>query len=268
MNPQLTSPQKICESILIEFKRYNIEHDILPSENAVADRLLSRGTELKDAFKELYDKLHEQPPALQVFLQLLLSTTAYWNREKIARARADRDALVNVNRQIAKMVAELGVLVERRSDLHNTSGFSSDTHYHVCDVIEAAAESNHLFKSHVQEHLSNLHRQFDLKYWPSLSEFLRELASDAQTAIIEATDPLTARATTATRPSKADFLKALDASIEEHSAENHGQLPRGFKLTNKTLASLVNCALDLGPDDLVNDDYVKRFRQRERNRAQ
>ena len=45
-SPQTTSPQQACEAILIEGKRYNIEHGILPSENAVADRLLARGVEL------------------------------------------------------------------------------------------------------------------------------------------------------------------------------------------------------------------------------
>ena len=56
---------------------------------------------------------------------------------------------------------------------------------------------------------------------------MRELASDAEKAEMAATDPLTAAATAATRPLNADFFKALFASIEENSAENHGQLPRG-----------------------------------------
>ena len=125
--------------------------------------------------------------------------------------------------------------------------------------------NNCLFQSYVQEKLDALRGQFDLKYWPSLGDFMRELASDAEKAEMAATDPLTAAATAATRPSKADFFKALFASIEENSTENYGQLPRAFKLTDRTLASLANCALDLGPDELVDEAYVKRLRQRERN---
>lgn len=260
-----TNPQQFCENLLIEGTRYNNEHRILPSENAVADRLLTRGVELNEAYEELHGKLHAHPPALQVFFGLVLSTAAFWNPEKIQEARAGRGDLANVNRQIAKKAAELAVLLEQRSDLHDTSGFSSDTHYHVCRVIEAASQQNYLFKSYVQERLCALLGQFDLKYWPSLGEFLQELASDAENAVMEATDPLTAAATAATRPSRADFFKALFASIEENSAENYGQLPRGFKLTDRTLASLANCALDLDPNDLVDDAYMKRLRQRERN---
>lgn len=260
-----TNPQQICENILLDGKRYNTERHILPSENAVADRLLARGIELQEAYEELHVKLHAHPPALQVFLGLVLSTAAFWNPEKIQEARAARSDLANVNQQIARKSAELATLLEQRSDLHNTSGFSSDTHYHVCNVIEAASQHNYLFKSYLYEKLADLRSQFDLKYWPSLGNFLQELASDAQKAVMEATDPLTAAATSAARSSKADFFKALFVAIEESSATSYGQLPRGFKLTDRTLASLANCALDLGPDDLVDDAYMKRFRQRERN---
>ncbi len=134
-------------------------------------------------------------------------------------------------------------------------------------MIEAAAKSNYLFTSYVQERLDALHGQFDLKYWPSLSDFLQELASDAEDAVIEATDPLTAAATMASRPSRADFIKALLAAIDENRGRNHGQLPNDFKVTDNTLATLASCVLDLGADDLVDGPYVKRLRQRERDGA-
>lgn len=264
---QPTNPQQVCEDILWKEKNYNSEHHILPSESAIADRLLARSIELKATYEELHEKLHAYPPALQDFLGLVLNTAAQWNPEKIIKARQARDELVNVNRQIARQATELAKLLAYRSDLHNTSGFSSSTHYHVCDVIEAASQDNYRFETYVQEHLDGLCAQFDLKYWPSLDSFVRELASDAETASIEATDPLTAAATAANRSSQADFFKALFTAIKEHSAENYGRLPRGFKLTDKALASLANCALDLAPEDLVDEAYVKRLRQRERNGA-
>ncbi len=262
---QPTNPRQICENLLLEGRRYNNEHHILPSENAIADRLLAGGIELQDAYEELYEKLHAHQPALRVFLGLVLSTATFWNPEKIQDARAARTDLSNVNQQIARKATELAALLEQRSDLHDTSGFSSDTHYHVCGVIEAASQDNYLFQSYVQERLGALCGQFDLKYWPSLGEFLQEVASDAENAVMEATDPLTAAATSATRSSKADFFKALFAAIDENSANSYGQLPRDFKLTDRTLASFANCALDLGPDDLVDDAYMKRLRQRERS---
>jgi len=266
-SPKPMTAQQICESILLEGKRYNIEHDIWPSKNAVVDRLLARGLELKEAYEELHEKLPPPSPALKVFLDLLLSSAAFCNPEQITKARTARNDLVGVNQQISRKATELAELLARRSDLNNTSSFRSSTHYHVCDVIEAASENNHLFKFYVKERLDALTGQFDLKYWPSLSDVLQVIAVDAEQASIEATDPLTDAATSASRPSRADFLKALFAAIEENSAEHYGLLPSDFKLNDRTLASLTNCGLNLGPDDLVDDAYMKRFRQREREGA-
>lgn len=258
---------QICESLLLKGKRYNEAHAILPSENAVTDRLLARREELKEAYRELHDKLHAQPRALQVFLEAVLTTAAFWNPEMMMQARAARADLESVNRQIADKAAELAQLLEHRSALHDASGFSSDTHYHVCAVIEAAASHNDRFERYVQRPLRALRSQFDLKYWPSLAECLRALSADANDASPAATDPLTAAGTMSARPSLADFFKVLLAAIEENDASNFGPLPRGFRPTDKTLASLANCALNLAPEELVDDGYVKRFRQRLRDGA-
>ena len=263
---QPESTRQVCETLLRAEQHYNIEHSILPSENTVAGRLLSRGLELADAYDELHSKLHSHPGALQAFLGVVLSTTAFWSPEKIAAARAARGALAGVNRQIARKAAELASLLDQRSNLHETTGFSSATHYHVVDVIEAAADGrNYRFLSHVKERLDPLRSQFDLKYWPTPSEFVQELGSNADAAGTEASDPLTAAATAAVRPSLADFFKALLAAIEENGARQHGQLPFDFRPSDGTLASLANCALDLGPEELVDGPYVKRLRQRERD---
>ena len=58
---QTTTPQQACENILIDDKRYNTERGILRSENAIIDRLLTRGLEQKSAYGELYEKLRSRP---------------------------------------------------------------------------------------------------------------------------------------------------------------------------------------------------------------
>ena len=264
---QPMTPQQVCEGILQDEKTYNNEHHILRSENAIADRLLARSIDLKDTYEELHEKLHAHPLALKDFIGLVLSTAALWSPEKIKEARQAREDLINVNRQIARQATELARLLAHRSELHNTSGFYSSAHYHVCDVIEAASRENSLFEFYVQEGLDALRSQFDLRYWPSLERFIQELASDADKAVIAAADPLTAAATAATRSSLADFFKALFTAIKENSAAHYGRLPRGFKLTDRALASLANCALDLAPEIMVDETYVKRLRQRERDGA-
>jgi hypothetical protein len=95
-----------------------------------------------------------------------------------------------------------------------------------------------------------------------------ELAHDSANAAPEASDPMTGVGTAGARASKADFIKALLAAMEENSMRAYGPLPNRLQLTDNTLASLMNCALDLDDKDLVDGAYVKRFRQREREESQ
>ncbi len=265
--PMTIDPTNICEAILQEGKVYNIEHKILPSENAVVDRLLARRIELTEVYAELHEKLAPRPPALKVFLDLLLSTAAFWNPERNAKARAGRERLEAVNEEIAEKAAALAGLLDERDDLHNSSGFYSSTHYHPLDLVEEASAENYLYQSYIQKPLAALCGQYDVKYWPSIGKCLRVLSRDAERSMVQASDPLTEAATRASRKSLADFFKALFASIKENSARNCSFLPRDFRLTDASLASLVNCALDLGPNERVDAAYVKRLRQRERRRA-
>lgn len=259
----MNSSTYTCEKILKEGINYNLAHKILPSEIAIAHRLLSCGTELQDAYNELYSKLGSHPFALKIFLQLLLSTAAFWNPDKIQNSRTARNDLVTINQKIAIKAAELAKLLEKRDNLHNTSAFSDNTHYHICDVIEAASQQNFHYQTYLKETLDALHHQFDLKYWPSLSECVQVLASDAAKADTTAIDPVTAAATAAARSSKADFFRALFSSIEENRNEKYG-LPLEFKLSDRTTATLGNCVLDLGSEELVDDVYIKNLRHRER----
>jgi len=267
LSTHIPAPQEACTRILEEEIRKNKEQEISPSESIIADRLLARSMEMTDAYQELYNKLHVYPMALKVFLGAILSTSAYWYPEKMMQSRAARDELFKVNRQIKKAATNLAHLFSQRSELHNTSGFSSETHYHICDVIVAASSNNNLFQWNVQEQFEDLHCQYDMKYWPSLSEVLQEIATDANNAQIYATDPLTKAGTDGQRPSRADFCKALFVLIKENRMEHGGFLPDAFTPTDKTLATLVNCALNLAPDEMVDESYIKGIRQRERRLA-
>lgn len=262
--PETETPLKICETILRMEKQYNVEHNILPSENRIVDRMLARGPELHDAYEELHRELHSNPAALREFLGAVIRAAAHWNPEKIAQARAGRSELIEVNAMIAETAGELASLLRSRSRLNDSAGFSSDTIYSLCQVIEEAGQGNSRFVARVQEPFSALYTQFDGKYWPTISDVLEKIAGDARMAEVEPWDPMTAAATAALRPTLADFVKALFAAIEDLRRGTPGWLPQGFKPTDETVASLVNCALDLAPEDMKNGPYVKGIRQRSR----
>lgn len=51
---------------------------------------------------------------------IILNTAAFWNPEKMLKARCARESLTKVNQQIARKAAELAELLEQLSELHNT----------------------------------------------------------------------------------------------------------------------------------------------------
>lgn len=253
-----------CEDILRKSIEYNTEHKILRSETAVAECLLARKVELRDAYLELHDKLGSKPPALEVFLGVLLSVAAFWNPDQLKEARSQRKRLEEINDSISNIASELANLLEQRSAIENASAFGSDTHYSCINVIVEAATGNHQFNSWVKEDLKNLSARFDLKYWPSIGEFVQEISRDASVAEVAPHDPITLASTSSRRNSLADFLRAMRTAIHENSVSNYGQIPDDFRLTDGTLASLTNCVLDLQPDAIIDGQYVKRLRQRDR----
>lgn len=260
------NPSDACEAILQQIKSYNAQHKIWPAQKAIIERLIARRIELTEAYAELHEKLGTRFQALEVFFDLLIGAVDGWNPKSNAQARAQRQRLNALNKDIADKAADLARLLQERSDLNNRSGFSSNTFYHPIDLVEKAASENGRYNSFLKEPIARLRGQYDLKYWPSISQCLRALSCDARHSIIQANDPFTHVATKATRGSLADFFKALFVAIEESGVHQGGFLPSGFSVTDATFASLTNCALDLKPDEMVDAVYVKRLRQRERER--
>lgn len=260
--------QTVCEDLLRCERNDRIEKRILTSEVHVIDRLLGRGLELKEAYKELHSKLSEHPPALKVFFDLLQSSAAFWSPEANQEAREGKARLTAVNGEIETTARKLAQLLEERTHLENHSGFACDTFYHPIDVMHAASERNGSYATWVKESLESVRFRFDLKYWPTLSEMAESIAVDAAQAKPSPHDAVTGAGTEGPRGGLADSFRAFFACLDESSSGNHGLLPQGFDLTDRSIASLMSCALGLEPDRVVNSMFVKRLRQRQRGKAE
>lgn len=259
--------REICEALLKFDRNDKIEKSILPSQVKVIDRLLERGLELEDAYEELHNKLRDVPPALKVFFDQLQSIAAFWSPEAIQEARKGKARLITVNREIFEAATALAALLDERTALKNHSGFSCDTLYHPVDAIHAAGERNYSYEHWVKEKLEAMTGQFDLKYWPSLGDLAQAIADDAAKAAPLPHDPVTEAGTEGNRAGLADSFRAFFVALEESSARSYGFLPSAFELTDRSMAILMSCALGLGPDKVVDSTYVKRLRQRQRERA-
>lgn len=256
-----------CEAILYRELEDSRDHELLDDETAVAERLLKRRLELVDAYGEIDAKLSPALHAPTAFFRAVMSTTASWNPEQIALARDEKKRLEEINREISVVADRLANLLAERTRIGNESAFHCKTHRSVAKVIEAAAGSNVLFKTYVRGPLRALRGEFLHRYWPSIDEFVRELARDARDTELEADDLIAAAATNGPRKALSSYFEALVAAVEDNKNENGGFIPSNFSLTDNSLASLANCALDLAPEDMVDGAYVKRFRQRKRQRA-
>ncbi|MGE8189503.1 hypothetical protein [Pseudomonas sp. NPDC086278] len=255
-----------CESILRKEYQYNKEKEIWSTINKRIEGLLARTNELADVYVELRGSLGEDYRALKSFFDVLNLTVYSWNPGKIKDARQDREQLTDLNIRIVEAAKLLSDLISRRTEVQEISSFRSDTYYHVIDVVRDAAESNGLFSSHVEGKLENLTYQYDLKYWPSISEVVSAIGANAQAATTVARSPAASAATDARRPGLSDFLRAFEAALDENRVRRHGFIPNKFSVSNNSTASLINCALELEVDDLIDGSFVKRFRQRERER--
>lgn len=209
-------------------------------------------------------QLSDDGVSWKVFLGCLLNTGAFWSPEKIANYRADRARLIEINRDLALQAQALSELLEQRDDLHNHSAFGSETLYDVVTLIDRASARNGRYESYVKTPLAELSARYDMKYWPSLAECLRVLGEDAGDAEVRATDPMTEAATRSTRSSKADTIRALRESIDESRGNWWGAIPRKFRLSDSAMAQMANVLLDLEPDEMIDSNYIKSLRHRDK----
>ncbi len=268
MSKPKSAARQICEDYLQQQISQNNKEGILPSENLVAERLLARGDELNDVYEEAYAYLYRDGISWKIFLGCLLSTGAFWSTEKIAEYRTDRHTLIKLNQDIAKQAQTLASLLTQRDDLHNRSDFRSGTHYNIIKLIDQACAENGRYKYNLKEPLAQLSARFDRKYWPSLADCIQVIGCDAENAKIAASDPLTEAATRSTRPSKADFIRALCESIDENRGDWLGAISKKFGPSNANLATLANVLLELPPEEIIDATYVKNLRHRDKVPAQ
>lgn len=261
MTTTLENMTEECEAILITSRNYNVENNIWPTDVITTNYLLTQRT----AMRSVYEALSALPTQQRAqFLDQLVGTVSLWSPEDAIEMRTARNRLIEVNEKIGEVTRDLANLLEERSALENQQPFTSNTHYHIVNVIKEASRNNYHFQNNVAEPLEVLAGQFDLKYWPCLASVINEIGEDAATAEIHATDARTEAATSSNRSSRADFVRAVLSMIEDLKSSPNLHFPTNFSLSDSSLADFVNCCLKLEPEELVDSAYIKNVRHREK----
>ncbi|NBA82293.1 hypothetical protein GVN15_16750 [Pseudomonas putida] len=257
-----------CETLLRGMMEDLQAKSIWPNVQTIIHSMLKRRIELVEVYEEVFTSLATKPRALYVFWDAIVHAADGWNSAKNRAARQAREELIGVNARISELADQLATLLERRDELHNYSGFGSNTHHHILDIVHEASAHNYLYESYVKEDLERIQYQYDFKYWPPLCDVISAIGSDADVAEVTANDPATEAATASRKSGRSDFVRAFLARIDDNRVRECGFIPNSFALSDSSLASLVNCGLDLAVDELVDADFIKRFRQRQRQAKQ
>ncbi|MGG6462612.1 hypothetical protein [Solilutibacter silvestris] len=262
-----TPARLACETHLREEIQRNTEAQIAFSETAVAQRLLAASAAMGPVYDEIYPPLSKDGMAFKIFLNCLTWMGAYMTPEQIAQERADRAELIAVNRDIEEAAETLASLLEQRQELHERSGFGSETLYDIAGVIDQAGDQSGRYGMLLKPELDKLNVRYDLKYWPSLAECIRAISDDARRAEVTPNDSVTAVATESQRPSKSDFIRGLLAQIDRNKGDYLGGIPTDFTMSNDDLATIVNVILDLPVTELADANSVKVLRHRMKPRC-
>jgi len=255
-----SSTRKV-EAFLRDRLKDNEQRGIQGSENAVIERLLKSSAEMLPVYAEIIKKCHVTE--WRHVVEQIVIVAAYWNPVRMKQIRRSKNRLKDLNKKIQEAAAKLAELLgerEQEAEQYSLDGYGD---LHPIDWIIRAAEASDgrtstLFKWYVKEKLELLIGQYDLKYWPSLADTLRAVASFANTHDVGALDPLTAGAISSRESSVRDFWRALSAGIELLKKGN--LIPQKFKFSDKSLSEIANCALGIEADRLTDANQVKTWR--------
>lgn len=243
--------------------KYNLEKKILPSENVIINRLIEQDLEMTDVYEDLSRRIPSGQGQEQI-IRAIISAAAFWNPDEAKKLREDKKRLIDLNKQIAETAGKLAGLIHNRKEIAEKSGFSAYDDYHFMEWVEKAAETNYRYQSCLADKITSLRGQFDLKYWPTSVEVIEAIKSFAQETKVEATDTWTEASTSSNKSSTADFVRTICKAMEEQTKHSCFGIPNDFKLSDEGLATVVNCALNLLDDDIIDSSYVKNVRQRMR----
>ena len=249
------------EALLRETRAYNVENKISSSENKVIDRLLERSLEMQFVYNELAGKLSEYQQ--RNLWDALLGAATFWNPEASKKLREQKKKVFKLNQDIAKYANNLATMIKSRRDLCETSGIIAYEDYHFLHWVNRAARSNHYYQGHVKTDLDSLRGRFDLKYWPDNHEVIAAIGEFAQEGEIYEGDSWTEELLSSPKHSMADYLRVILKAIEDRKVQGPPTdlLPEGFRLSDNALATLINCTLDIAPENLLSSEGIKRSRQ-------
>jgi len=251
---------------------YRKEKEVLPSEQAVINRLLERHAEMRPVYewmlKNLYIKKWDiNKYQWQVLLDVLINTAAFSSPDKMKKKR---DALYDARQtlvDISDKAEELASLMDKYMDMRERycltcpAGFSDPLD--LLDSTATAGPPGNLncfqYRSMVKDKIDNLRYRFDTRYYPSVSEMLEYISVAAYEHVVEADDRIDRVVLEHRNTSAADVYRAFYALISDNTHLRY--LPSEFKMPQELVATAITCALGLDVGNITAGNIKQWKRQ-------
>jgi hypothetical protein len=260
------SPTEICEAMLREDLERNQKDNTFPGRQAVIKRLLDRSHEMRAVYKSIVSQTRDNR-AIWEFFDGVIAVSLNLQPEQTKALRETKSAVEEVEAKIARAALKLADLLRELDSLLEGQPVNSSSCYEPTSLISTASAGNYSYDMHLKDKLEGLAYQYDGKYWPRTADIIDALADQAETAEVTYNLPIFHAAALGKRSAKSDTIRAMFKRAEELQSRSVSGFPKDFHLTDACWASLANCAFDFESKDIVDAHYIKRLREKLRNRA-
>ena len=215
------------------------------------ERLLSRENEMQSVWQNIARQALTWQQCYCLLEQIVLAGR-FSRPEIVSRLKDDYRQLEELNRTISKTAGDLVEMLLARDAILNRNAFTLERTTHIVELMEMAEDNDGLYRSYLHEMLDGLTCHYDGKYWPGLPGILQVIAREhLEIECLSESDQTIINGRGKVLP---DYLRELFSSIENVRRGPWG-LPKGFTLTDSSLATLATVTLD--HTEVISADAVK-----------
>ncbi|EPZ8357858.1 hypothetical protein [Klebsiella pneumoniae] len=215
------------------------------------ERLLSRESEMQLVWQNIARQALTWQQCYCLLEQIVLAGR-FSRPEIVSRLKDDYRQLEELNRTISKTAGDLAEMILARDAILNRNAFKLERTTHIVELMEMAEDNDGLYRSYLHETLDGLTCRYEGKYWPGLPGILQVTAREhPEIECLSESDQTIINGRGKVLP---DYLRELFSSIE-NARQGPWGLPKGFTLTDNSLATLATVTLD--HTEVISADAVK-----------
>jgi hypothetical protein len=214
-------------------------------DQPILKRLLTESTDMLGVWKELEGKLFSNSTYWDNFISTVIYCAKLYFREE--ELRQERNEINDLAKRTAKKLGELVKLFDKFEELHerNSDDFES-FELSVFEVINQSARDNGSYESYIKPKVDDFLNQYiNCRYYPELTDVFKYLERTFKGY----------KAKTPRNISPRLFCNKFVEEIKQDSRTNN--FPDGFRISDRTMASITKTALALGQD--FTEENVKSY---------